>query len=153
TAGNLNTSGSLSFTDVDTADTHTASFEAQDAGYLEIGRASCRGSEKGTGGTVGLRNKVYDDATADLTAGQQLVTKNDVTVEDGQGGTATQTIPVTITDTNEAPQITAHTDVPASEHAAFTAGNLNTSGSLSFTDVDTADTHTASFEAQDAGYL
>src|SRR4029079_13012991 len=136
------------FTDVDTADSHTASFVAQADGYLGTFTLDQTSIDTGNGGTVGWSFQVSDDATDYLAAGQQLIQKYDVTVDDGQGGTAVQTITVTITGTNEAPQITSSPDGAVTEDVAVTAGNLNTSGTITFTDVDTADSHTASYVPQ-----
>src|SRR5207237_1351488 len=152
-AGNLNTSGSITFTDVDTADTHTAAFAPQAAGYLGSFTLDSTSIDTGNGGTVGWSFQVADGATDYLQAGQTLTQKYDVTVSDGHGGTALQTIAVTITGTNEDPVIASHTDGAVTEDVSLVAGNLNTSGSITFTDVDTADTHTAAFAPQAAGYL
>src|SRR5437868_6047235 len=152
-AGNLNTSGSITFTDVDTADTHTAAFAPQAAGYLGSFTLDSTSIDTGNGGTVGWSFQVADGATDYLQAGQTLTQKYDVTVSDGHGGTALQTIAVTITDRNEDPLIASHTDSADTEDVSIVAGNLNTSGSITFTDVDTADTHTAAFAPQAAGYL
>src|SRR5437879_6111680 len=140
-AGNLNTSGSITFTDVDTADTHTAAFAPQAAGYLGSFTLDSTSIDTGNGGTVGWSFQVADGATDYLQAGQTLTQKYDVTVSDGHGGTALQTIIVTITGTNEDPVIASHTDGAVTEDVSLVAGNLNTSGSITFTDVDTADKH------------
>src|SRR4029079_12677273 len=123
-------------------------------GYLGTFSLDSSSIDTGNGGTVGWSLQVADGATDYLAAGQQLIQKYDVTVSDGQGGTAVQTITVTITGTNEAPVIASHTDGAATEDVAVDgSGDLNTSGSLTFTDVDTADTHTAAVVPQAAGYL
>jgi VCBS repeat-containing protein len=78
-----------------------------------------------------------------------------VTVDDGHGGTATQTVVITINGTNENPVISGHTDGAVTEdtNADLVTNNLSTSGTVSFTDVDLIDTHKVSFVPQDTGYL
>src|SRR5438094_634795 len=97
---NLNTSGSLTFTDVDRADTHAASFVAQCGGYLCTFALDSSSTATSTRCTYTTLFRSADGATDYLQAGQTLTQKYDVTVDDGHGGTALQTITVTITGTN-----------------------------------------------------
>ncbi|OOG77391.1 hypothetical protein B0E45_00060, partial [Sinorhizobium sp. A49] len=91
-------------------------------------------------------------------AGETLTQKYDVTVDDGHGGTATQTVTITITGTNDVPVITSAVqsatvaeiaDGAAGENATTHAQN----GAVTFADVDTLDTHSATFTAQGGSYL
>ncbi|WP_424971444.1 tandem-95 repeat protein, partial [Dinoroseobacter sp. S76] len=51
-----------------------------------------------------------NDAAQALAAGQEVTETTEVTVSDGQGGSATQTLSVTITGTNDAPVVTSGAD-------------------------------------------
>ena len=62
-------------------------------------------STGGVNGTVSWSFSVDDSAIDYLGADDSLVQKYDVTVNDGNGGTKTQTITVTINGTNDAPTI------------------------------------------------
>ena len=63
-----------------------------------------------------------------------------ITVDDGQGGTATQDVTVTLTGSNDVPVITV-VDVDA---AITDGGTLKDTGSIKFADLDLADRPTAS---------
>ncbi|PSS59656.1 hypothetical protein C6558_37340 [Ensifer sp. NM-2] len=147
--------GAVTFADVDTLDTHSAGFTAQGPSYL--GTFSLGAVNQATD-TVGWSFQVADGVLDSLQAGQTLTQKYDVTVDDGHGGTATQTVTVVITGTNDAPVITSGTQsATVTEIADGAAGENATthakSGAVSFADVDTLDTHSATFTAQGASYL
>ena len=81
-----------------------------------------------------------------------------MTVADGHGGSAVQTVTVTITGTNDAPTITAaiRRRGHRGRRRAGTggeAGTETTAGAVTFTDVDLTDTHTAAVVAQASGYV
>ncbi|RDI58805.1 VCBS domain-containing protein [Microvirga subterranea] len=95
-------SGAITFTDVDTPDTHTATFVPRDAGYP--GTFSLDTSAIDSGGTVGWTFSVADSVLDSLAAGQVLVQRYDVTVSDAHGGSAVETVTVTITGANDAPE-------------------------------------------------
>src|SRR6185312_13924473 len=97
-------SGAVTYSDVDAADTHTASFTPQAGGYL--GTFALNTANIDSGHSVGWSFSVADSALDYLAAGQTLTQRYDVTVSDGHGGTATQTVTITITGTNDAPVIT-----------------------------------------------
>src|SRR5205085_668227 len=113
----------------------------------------------GAGGhSVGWSFSVADSALDSLQDGQVLTQKYDVTVSDGHGGSKVETVTVTITGTNDAPVITSgaqsgsvteDADLSLHENAEIHSQN----GAITFTDVDTADTHTAGYVAQASGYL
>jgi VCBS repeat-containing protein len=88
-----NASGLLTFTDADAGDTHTASFTAQGANYL--GSFTLGGVDETTD-TLNWSFSVLDSAIDYLKAGQTLTQKYDVSIDDGHGGLATQTITVTL---------------------------------------------------------
>src|SRR5205807_7527340 len=95
----------VTFTDLDLTDSHTTSFAVQAAGYLGAFSldALAPDSTGGVTGSVGWHFSVADGALDFLAAGQTLTQKYDVTVADGHGGTATQTVTVTINGTDDAP--------------------------------------------------
>src|SRR5205085_799275 len=100
--------------------------------------------DTGNGGSIGWNFSIADSAIDYLQAGQTLTQKYDVTISDGHGGTAVQTVTVTITGTNDAPVITSATQSGlATEWVDLSAAEVaNTphtaSGAVTFTDVDTA---------------
>src|SRR5207249_2290277 len=96
-----------------------------------------------TGGSVAWNFSVADDNVDFLAAGQTIIETYTVKVADNNGGSDTETVTVTITGTNEDPVITAHTNGAVTEDTVE-HGNLTSSGTVSFTDVDLTDTHTAS---------
>src|SRR6185437_13460840 len=155
-SGNLNASGAVTYTDVDTQDTHTASFTQQGTDATNVGTFTLDSTniDTGNGGSIGWSFAVSDDAVDSLSEGQVLTQHYDVTVHDNHGGSAVQTVTVTITGTNEDPVITstAQSGAVKEDAAVDGSGNLNASGAVTFTDVDTADTHTASV-LQQAGDL
>ncbi|MBW0371457.1 VCBS domain-containing protein, partial [Ensifer adhaerens] len=107
---------------------------------------------------VGWSFKVADSVLDSLQAGQKLTQTYDVTVDDGKGGTATQTVTITITGTNDAPVITSGWQLGGvvERFDGFPGENTVThtqDGTIGFRDVDTLDTHTASFTAGGNGYL
>ena len=96
-------------------------------------------------GTVGWTYTVADDATDYLAAGQTATEKFTVTIDDGHGGTVDQIVTITVHGTNEAPTITSANDTGAvTEDVAVVLGNLSTTGSITFNDVDLIDVHTTS---------
>ncbi|WP_043612143.1 VCBS domain-containing protein, partial [Ensifer sp. ZNC0028] len=90
--------GAVTFADVDTLDTHNASFTAQGNGYL--GTFSL-GSLNQSNDSVGWSFNVADSVLDSLNAGETLTQKYDVTIADGHGGTAIQTVTITITGTDD----------------------------------------------------
>ncbi|MCH4590649.1 VCBS domain-containing protein, partial [Achromobacter xylosoxidans] len=77
------------------------------------------------------------DKVQALKDGQKVTDTITVTVDDGHGGTATKTITVDITGTNDAPTITGTATGQIQE-----GSNQDVSGQLTKHDVDTNDTHT-----------
>jgi VCBS repeat-containing protein len=147
--------GKVTFADVDTLDTHSASFKANGEGYL--GKFALDPVSQ-SGNSVGWTFKVADGVIDSLQAGQSLTQTYDVTINDGHGGTAIQTVTIVITGTNDAPVITSGVQSGAVTEIADKATGENTvthtqGGAVGFSDVDTLDTHTASFKANGNGYL
>jgi VCBS repeat-containing protein len=145
-SGSLVTSGTIAFNDVDLIDTHTTSVMADDGntlgGTLTMGAVS---ESAGTAaGTVGWTYTVADNATDYLAAGQTATEKFTVTIADGHGGTVAQVVTITVTGTNEAPDIhVVPTDSAAATLTETNAG-LSICGTLTVDDADLADTVSSS---------
>jgi VCBS repeat-containing protein len=94
--------GSISFADIETADTHTASFAPQDSGY--VGTFSLDPvSEAGGSGSVAWHYTVNNSDIQFLSQGQQLTQTYTVFVTDNHGDSAPQDVTITINGTNDAP--------------------------------------------------
>src|SRR5258706_270316 len=103
-SGNLTSSGTVSFTDVDLTDTHTVSASPAATGYLGTFTPSLtHDATGGSTGTVAWSFAVSDDAVDFLAAGQTLTQTYTIKVDDNHGGFATQNVSVTITGSNENP--------------------------------------------------
>ena len=92
-------SGTIAFDDLDLSDTHSASFTPQGGGYL--GTFSLDPVNQ-AGDTVGWDFSVEDADIDFLEEGETLVQTYDVEIDDGNGGTATQSVTVTITGESDA---------------------------------------------------
>jgi VCBS repeat-containing protein len=153
----------LSFTDVDAIDTHTAGITYAGASVtggatlpfgLDAILASAAqvgigfDSQYGVLGTVDVDFSAAHKTFDFLGQGQTLTVTYDVTVSDHWGGSSTQPVSFTINGANHTPALSAPTTAPSAiVEAANTSGSLaldNSSATLAFTDVDPADTHTAS---------
>ncbi|MGB3816656.1 VCBS domain-containing protein, partial [Achromobacter pulmonis] len=127
--GTQTVTGQLTKADVDVNDQHTWSLNNDGKG--QYGTFTLDQSGKWT--------YVLDNNSAKVQAlaeGQKATDSITVTVDDGNGGTATQVITVDITGTNDAPTIGGTATGAVKED-----GTLVTSGQLTKTDVDTNDTH------------
>lgn len=145
----------IRFADADTKDVHTATFVPLGAGYR--GTFSLGPINQATD-TLNWAFKVSDGALDNLQAGQTLTQLYRVTISDGHGGTVSQVITVKIVGTNDAPIVTSPTQqAKVTEFNDANAGeNVVThsrTGAVTFSDVDTLDTHTAKAVPQGAGYL
>ena len=121
--------GQLAVADVDASDTH--SWSLNNNGQGQYGAFAVDAS----GAWTYVLNNASTQVQA-LAAGQQVTDTITVTVNDGQGGTATQLITVTITGSNDDPTITGASTGAVSEDGITTVG-----GQLAVTDVDATDTH------------
>ena len=100
------------------------------------------------------------DADIDYLAKDQVVTQTyTITVNDGNGGSVDQQVTVTITGSNDAPTISAATDVSGAV-TEITDGatgenttTLSDSGSFTIADVDLSDVQTVSVSSDTTGYL
>jgi VCBS repeat-containing protein len=161
-SNNLQDSGTITFADVDVADSHTADFVPQGGGYL--GTFALTGL--GGGGTViddanvGWSFEVNDGALDFLAEGQTLIQTYTVTVDDGNGGTATQDVTITLTGENDAPTIVAGSTTSSGPVAERVDGAIDennvthtATGTVAFADVDLVDVHSAGVTANGSGYL
>ena len=140
-AGTHAASGEISFADIDAHDHHVATYAPHGEAYRGSFTLAAPGLE---GDHVRWNFTIADADLDDLGAGQVLTQAYDVTIDDGHGGTATQTAIITITGANDAPVITAQDLIGAVTELVTPAGLLIDSGSISFSDVDFADTHLVS---------
>ncbi|WP_238272300.1 beta strand repeat-containing protein, partial [Methylobacterium cerastii] len=167
----------LTFTDVDLTNTHTVSvasgFTLGGTGYtgltdtqksalgtsltsaLSLSPAALTDSNGTGAGSVSYILSAQDKTFDFLAAGQTLTIAYDVTVKDAQDASSTKPMTFTVTGTNDLPVLAADTSGTGNTthqitEAAATTGSttLDTAtASLTFTDVDLADTHTVSFAA------
>jgi VCBS repeat-containing protein len=129
--------GSIQFADVETADTHTASFTAQ-SGY--VGTFSLDPvSESGGTGSVDWHFSVANSDIQFLSQGETLTQTYQVNVVDDHGGSTEQDVTVTMVGTNDAPSAAAQTivtDADINNTVAIPGWALAQSG----TDPDRSDT-------------
>ena len=134
---NLNSSGTIAFTDVDLTDIHhinptiTASNGA--LGTLTA-QVTTDTTGTGTGGVITWNYSVANSAVAYLAQNETKVENFTVTLNDGHGGTVDRTIAVTITGTNEAPVINTIAETDLNEQT--NTSPLTTTIPVTFTDVD-----------------
>ncbi|MDH2344395.1 VCBS domain-containing protein [Bradyrhizobium sp. SSUT77] len=131
------TAGALSFSDAETADTHSASFLPNGSGY--VGTFSLDPvSEAGGTGSVAWHYTVNNADIQFLAQGQTLTQDYFVTIADNNGGSTTQDVTVTINGTNDAPTAVSEsviTDVGTSASVQIPNWAL----ALNDTDPDTID--------------
>src|SRR5262249_52276997 len=92
-----------------------------------------------TSGTIAATFSAPDQTFDFLAAGETLTITYNVTVTDNLGASLTQPVTITITGSNDAPVLAADALGPH-----ITTQAVQTSGTLTFTDVDLTDHHTAS---------
>ena len=156
----LSDSGSFTISDVDLSDVQTVSVTSDTTGYL--GTFTPTVSDNTTQDGTGQVNWTFNvsDTDIDYLAKDQVVTQNyTVAVSDGNGGTVNQQITVKITGTDDAPTISAVTDVAGAvtEIADGASGEntatLSDSGSFTISDVELSDVQTVSVTSDTTGYL
>ncbi|RXH08752.1 hypothetical protein EAS56_27955 [Bradyrhizobium guangzhouense] len=104
------TAGSISFSDPDPGDTHSASFAAVGSGY--VGTFSLDPvSEAGGAGSVAWHFTVNNADIQYLAQGQTLTQDYLVTIADNNFGSTTQDVTVTLNGTNDAPTAVGETVV------------------------------------------
>jgi len=138
----------LHVADVPAAEAEDRDVDAGATATWTISGASTHGSIAIT--TAGVWTYSLDNADTDTQAlkeGQSVTETYSVTVDDGHGSTATQDVVITITGTNDVVSITstaqAGSVVEDADTTLSASDSLSASGTVSFTDVDLADGHTA----------
>jgi VCBS repeat-containing protein len=91
-------SARITFTDADAGDVHAASFVARGTGYL--GQFALTAMDQAAD-SFDWSFSVTDAAIDYLRAGESLVQKYDVTIDDGHGGRALQTVTITLAGTDD----------------------------------------------------
>src|SRR5262249_29665353 len=151
-------SGTVTFTDVDLSDKHTATV----AGVVSSGVTSglpdiatilswlssdllTDTTGTGVGGSDTWSFSAVDKSFDYLAAGEILTLIYTVQIADNHGGTAPQNVVITITGTNDTPVITSSAQTGTiSRSGAVGSNNPDTeNGAVTFTDVDLSDIHTA----------
>ena len=139
----MTAAGTIDFGDVDLNDAHVTSVMPDGAGYLGTFVADVTNDSTGDGsGQVTWLFSANNALRQSISAGQVLVQTYTVVIDDGQGGTASQLVTITITGTNNAAVITGD-----SIGAVVEAGGVNNgipgtptdSGDLFADDTDDAD--------------
>src|SRR5581483_8950856 len=160
-------SGTINFTDVDLSDAEASSFtvkqvdaqlahgdtlttDQQNALVNAFSIDDATHSTSDGSGTIGWHYNIDDSALDFLGANDQVTLTYTVQVDDGNGGTASQDVTITVQGTEDTPTIT-----PATQSGAVTEDadgalleNNEThqqSGTINFTDVDLSDAETSSF--------
>jgi VCBS repeat-containing protein len=134
-AGQLHDSGYIGFADVDLTDVHTVSVAPNSGDYLGVLTAVVSGdSTNGASGQVTWQFDVNNADVQYLGAGDTLTQTYAISVSDGHGGTATQTITVTIHGTNDVPVISGNAAGDTNED-----GQLVTGGQITIVDTDTGE--------------
>jgi VCBS repeat-containing protein len=131
-------SGTISFTDVDLADGHTASFPPNPTALGTFALAPVSEGANAASGSVGWTYTLNNLAAQHLVANQIVTETYVVTVNDGHGSTATQNVVITITGTNDVPTVAgALTTSTAEGSVAYTKDLL-----FGASDVDDGETAT-----------
>src|SRR6266480_3253338 len=149
----LHTEGTLSFTDADASDSHTVSVALKSghsigtfvAGVIAdtAGSDTTDPSVAGDIGWIFAPNKAQAQA---LAAGETDTEVYTVTLSDGNGGSTSQVVSVTVVGVNDAPTITtaSTTATDAFPEQPSTTGSTTqdqASGNIAFADPDLTDTH------------
>jgi VCBS repeat-containing protein len=163
-AATLQGHGDLFFADVDLSDTHTVSTSVvsatrssgnpnpvSNADLLAALSTTLEDSTHHDIGEVDWNFTIANSEISFLGNGETLTVVYDVNVTDPSGATATQTVTVTILGTNSAPVITSGPESASLSELPDTTGSATLdrtspvpTGTLTFTDADTGDTHTVS---------
>src|SRR5207247_1423082 len=123
--------GTISYTDADNGDTHTATFTPEGGGYLGTFSLDTKNIDKGHGGSVDWSFSVNDKAIDYLADGEHLVQKYDVTIDDGHGGAQTEVVTVELVGVNDGPTVTS-ADGSADVTEDATTPTLSDAGSIAF---------------------
>jgi VCBS repeat-containing protein len=130
--------GVIAFADVDLIDVHSAAVTVLGSGYL--GTLTLAPVDQGAN-SVGWTFTVSDGALDSLAAGQVATQTYRVEISDGQGGTITQDVTVTLTGAGDAPVNLAPTDLGLIANSDVTKSGA-TIGTLYTIDPNAGDTFT-----------
>ncbi|MCO7233574.1 MULTISPECIES: VCBS domain-containing protein, partial [unclassified Cobetia] len=133
-------------------DTDTLSVSGVGAGQTVVNAAT---TAEGTYGTISLDSVGDYDYTLDntnpdvqaLAVGESVTETFTYAISDGQGGSDTAELTITINGTNDAPAITIATGDSISAALSESDSGLSANGTLTVTDVDTSDSVTPTVEA------
>ena len=141
-SGHLQTAGLITFTDTEWDQAHSVN-AVPSSGNAFGGILSAVVSNAATGdgaGTVSWSYRVANSSTQHLAAGETSTESFLITIDDGHGGVAEQTVSITITGTNDAPLISVGAGDSAAASLSETNSGLSASGTLTVRDPDTSDT-------------
>ena len=143
----LSATGTISFTDADLSDGHTASFVPAPGNTTALGTFSLDPVSEAANvanGSVQWHYALNNGAAQYLAAGQSVVENYTVTVDDGHGSTATKVVTITITGTND--PISTPIDVDAAVNSVTENAAIGTLVGVTAhsTDADATDTITYS---------
>ncbi|TPJ36955.1 VCBS domain-containing protein [Mesorhizobium sp. B2-8-3] len=142
--------GTIAFSDLDLTDVHVVSAVFKSTDYSgQLGSlAAVKTTDTtgtGSGGLITWTFSAADSALDKLAAGQVVHETYTVTLNDQHGGVVTRDVVIDIVGTNDAPVITsAAQSGNVSEGDGLPAAAQQASGQVTFSDVDTSDTHTLS---------
>ena len=140
-APDLTDTGTITFDDVDLSDTHTVSVSASvtnSLGGVLAATITDPATDAGDG-TVTWNYTLANSATQYLGQGDEAYETFTVTISDGYGGTVSQDVTVTVTGTNDQPDLTVDATGGVIEDAS--TPDLSVTGALSIADVDVGDSH------------
>ncbi|WP_085899332.1 VCBS domain-containing protein [Kiloniella majae] len=140
--------GTISFSDADITDDHRITFTADQENYL--GRFSPVLNQ--SDGTINWTFSVEDSALNYLGREESLTQIYRVTIEDGNGGSVTENVVITIEGANDQPVVVSgetsgSIDEIADQQQGENNTELSTEGSIHFTDDDLSDEHQVIFTA------
>lgn len=153
-ATHLTDNGTLTLTDADISDTVTTSVtgvsvagDGNTAGHIPtdselLSMFTTKGNEISDSTDTGTIEWTFDsgDKTFDyLAVGETVELTYTITATDSKGATATRDVLVTVTGTNDTPQITVETGDTREYGFNETDAALSTSGTLTLTDLDLTD--------------
>ena len=160
-ASSLAANGAITFQDFDLTDAHTATaaltstastlphfVAGTEIGHFTIDPVSESLTDTNNQGSVGWHFTLDDDdpTLQSLAANQTITQTYTITIKDNNGVPVTQIVTITITGTNDAPVLSADTSVHQADEVVNTTNSSVedvVNGTLSFTDVDLSDTHSA----------
>ncbi|WP_395006421.1 VCBS domain-containing protein, partial [Undibacterium sp.] len=147
TTDSMSSSGLILFKDIDLSDTHTATFTPNTDNTTALGTfvlAQVNEAENAANGSVQWTYNLNNAAAQYLAHGQTVVEHFTVTINDGHGNIASQSVAMTITGTNDAPIILSETTTGAVTEELSPGNLLSCNGSMTFSDVDLTDIHLVS---------